>query len=378
MKKINLVLSILILVLALTCTVFSYFLFAKRTDLVEGWGKMAEGINSASAEMDRTSGTSNARGALSKESLAHEKYSGAGMTSSMNTFVNQSKKVIAQRDEFSAALQDIGQAIGMKEVPEHKQLLDECGSMDDDPKGSKVVAAGVKRVVRERDNERAAANSLRKSMAEIGSIVGARSGNATEVIAAATRRKEELNSAKQELSSMKQKIRQAQREKARAEEERDDSKRQMRAAQDNARKLEFQLRKIEQDYQSLTSEPYGKTPIWKEGSLEALAHVSGKVINVNQDYGYVVIDLNTNTRVTQTVGTKQHQVDPKLAPGVELVICRGDIEGAEKPKFIAKIKIRSIDDKCAVADLPNTDNKIEIGDTVISNELYNRGSETTK
>jgi hypothetical protein len=375
MKKLNLVLSVLILLLALVCTVFSYFLFAKRTSLVEGWGKMAEGINSASAVMDKTSGTSNARNTLSKENLAHEKYSTSDMTSKMGTLVSQSKKVVAQRDEFSADLQDIGQAIGMKEVPEHKQLLDECGSSDDEPKGSKAVAAGVKRVVRERDNERAAANNLRKSMAEVGSIVGARSGNATEVIAAATRRREELNSAKKELSSMRSKVRQAQRDKERAQEERDDFKRQMRTAQDNARKLEFQLRKIEQDYESLTKEPYGKTPIWKDGSLEALAHVSGKVITVNPDYGYVVIDLNTNTRVTQKVGEKEHQVDPKIAPGLELVICRGDIEGEKKPKFIAKIKVRSIDDKCAVADLPNTENTIEVGDVVISNALYNRNIE---
>ena len=374
MKKINLVLSVLILVLALICTIFSYFLFAKRTSLVEGWGKMAEGINSASAAMDKTSGTSNAR-TLSKENLAHEKYSTADMTSKMSTFVNQSKKVVSQRDEFSAVLQDIGQAAGMKEVPEHKQLLDECGSSDDDPKGPKAVAAGVKRVVRERDTARATANNLRKSMAEIGRIVGARSDDATSVIAAATRSKEELNSAKKELSGMRYKVQQAQRAKERAEEERDKYKQQMRTAQDDARKVEFQLRKIEQDYESLTKEPYGKTPIWKDGSLEALAHVTGKVLTVSSDYGYVVIDLNTNTRVPQKVGNKEHMVDPKLAPGVELVICRGDIDGEEKPKFIAKIKIRSIDDKCAVADLPNVENKIEVGDVVISNELYNSNSE---
>ena len=376
MKKINVVLSVLILVLALVCTVFSYFLFAKRTDLVEGWGKMAEGINSASTTMDKTSGTSNARGALSKENLAHEKYSSSDMTSKMSTFVNQIKKVVSQRDEFSADLQDIGQAIGMKEVPEHKQLLDECGSSEDDPKGSKAVAAGVKRVVRERDNERAAANNLRKSMKEVGSIVGARSGNATEVIAAATRRREELNSAKKELSSMRTKIQRAQSEKERAEEERDSYKQQMRAAQDNARKLKFQLDKVKQDYQDLTKEPYGKTQIWKDGSLEALAHVAGKVIAVNSDYGYVVIDLNTNTRVTQKVGETEHLVDPKIAPDLELVICRGDIDGDSKPQYIAKIKVRSIDDKCAVADLPNAEHSIKVGDVVISNELYNRSSET--
>jgi hypothetical protein len=376
MKKINVVLSVLILVLALVCTVFSYFLFAKRTDLVEGWGKMAEGINSASTVMDKTSGTSNARGALSKENLAHEKYSASDMSSKMNTFVKQSKKVVAQRDEFSADLQDIGQAIGMKEVPDHKQLLDECGSSEDEPKGSKAVAVGVKRVVRERDNERAAANNLRKSLAEVGSIVGARSGNATEVIAAATRRKEELNTAKKELSSMRSKIRRVQDEKERAEEERDRYKRQMREAQDHAQKLKFQLNKVEQDYQSLTKEPYGKTPIWKDGSLEARARVAGKVIAVNSDYGYVVIDLNSNTRVTQKVGETEHLVDPKIVPNLELVICRGDINGESKPKFIAKIKIRSVDDKCAVADLPNAEHTIDVGDVVISNELYNRNSET--
>ena len=68
MKIANLVLSILILVLALVCTVFSFFLFEKRTSLVEGWEKMAAGIAGASSTMTQSGST------VSQNDLAHKDY----------------------------------------------------------------------------------------------------------------------------------------------------------------------------------------------------------------------------------------------------------------------------------------------------------------
>ena len=71
MKVVNVVLSILILLLAIASAVFSYFLFDKRSQLVEGWKKMATTINQSATEMDKGSGTK-VGGELSVAALSHE------------------------------------------------------------------------------------------------------------------------------------------------------------------------------------------------------------------------------------------------------------------------------------------------------------------
>ena len=57
MKVLNIVLSIVILILAAISAVSSYLLWEKRTQLTDGWNKMATAINKASAAIDRESGT---------------------------------------------------------------------------------------------------------------------------------------------------------------------------------------------------------------------------------------------------------------------------------------------------------------------------------
>lgn len=57
MKVLNIVLSIVILILAAVSAVAAYMLWEKRTQMTDGWSKMAAAINKASAAIDRDSGT---------------------------------------------------------------------------------------------------------------------------------------------------------------------------------------------------------------------------------------------------------------------------------------------------------------------------------
>ena len=103
--------------------------------------------------------------------------------------------------------------------------------------------------------------------------------------------------------------------------------------------------------------------VWKAGSREAREAVFGMVIVVDRKYGYVVVDLNTRTRAVQYLDGKEHRIDPKLVPGLELIVCRG--KGNKLPvQFVARIRIRGIDDRFAVADLPNSPLEIQPGDLV--------------
>ena len=103
--------------------------------------------------------------------------------------------------------------------------------------------------------------------------------------------------------------------------------------------------------------------VWKAGSREAREAVFGMVIVVDRKYGYVVVNLNTKTRAVQYLDGREHRIDPRLVPGLELIVCRG--KGNKLPvKFVARIRIRDIDERFAVADLPNSPLEIQPGDLV--------------
>ena len=101
MKVANIILSILILIMALASAAFSYFLFEKRDVFVNGWGKMATAIHNTSKTLDNNSGTKVA-GKLAPEELSHEKY--ADLDSKLQMLTNQTRKVVAERDELADAL----------------------------------------------------------------------------------------------------------------------------------------------------------------------------------------------------------------------------------------------------------------------------------
>ena len=113
MKVANIVLSILILIMALASAAFSYFLFEKRDVFVNGWGKMATAIHNTSKTLDTRSAT-NVASKLTPEELSHEKYS--ELDSKLQSLTNQSRKIIAERDELADALRRIGSSIGMTKL----------------------------------------------------------------------------------------------------------------------------------------------------------------------------------------------------------------------------------------------------------------------
>ena len=66
-----------------------------------------------------------------------------------------------------------------------------------------------------------------------------------------------------------------------------------------------------------------------------------------------------------------------LAPGMEMVVCRGDVDGSTPPEFITKVKIENIDSTCTISNIPAGKN-IRVGDKVINNSLYEKTSKKDK
>ena len=377
MKVVNIVLSALILVLALVCTGFSYVLFAKRANMVKGWGEMAKGVYEASAELDKGTGT-HVAASLTEKELAHDTYDSAKMNSKMAALKAQSKKVVSQRDEFVGDLQEIGKTVRMKEVPDAAQLVAESGSAGDgsqEVKGSKAIVKQVAVTVKQRDAAQKNVKQLRGEFNKVGSIVGVEDGgrNTSEVVDSVRRRNRELEAKKSELDRTRAQLADERSEKARIENDRDRLRRDMNAARQEKIKLEKELDQVKADFKALTQTEYGDIPLWRAGSAEARAHVTGTVTKVDPKNGYIIFDIGTSSRAVQKVGTKQLRVDPQFRPGMELVVIRGGVEEPITPKFVARIKILNIDEKCAVANIPK-DTAIQEGDIVIDNAFYENAS----
>ncbi|MEI3000536.1 MAG: hypothetical protein V8T86_06485, partial [Victivallis sp.] len=64
---------------------------------------------------------------------------------------------------------------------------------------------------------------------------------------------------------------------------------------------------------------------WKPGPPEARKRIVGHVADVSSKYGYIAIDLGTESTVEQELGNKVGEINVNLTPGLEMVVSRGDI-----------------------------------------------------
>ena len=383
MKIVNIVLSALILVLALVCTVFSFFLFQKRTDMVKGWDTMAASISTASTNLGKP---------VAKDALDFKTGDSSRMTATTNTLVSESKKVFDQRNGLAADIQVIAKAARFeeKDVPSAEQLISQTGNAGKDAENKEVtsvtlIANKVAGTAKALDIEKA---EHKNNIAAIAKSAGAKP-NRKAIISRITKYQRDLRNTRDNLKNTQNQLAKTEKDlkdekKARAKVEAN-LKAELRAvknqrdnalkAQDEAermkdaeiRKCEQALAKVMADYKRVTAEDYGVTPVLKDGSPEVRAKVKGTVRKVDPKNGYIVIDLSTSTRIDHKIGKVVKHMDPKFKKGDELVVVRNNAEG--KPQFIARIKINSIDDKCSVANIP-ADKVIQLGDTVIDNSSY--------
>ena len=115
MVILNRVINILILLAAIAAVVFSYLLFSKREQLVNGWGQMATAINSAAQTLDDAgaSGTSAARD-LAADKLKHTNYEQLGQI--LPKLKDNVSKVIAQRNDLSDNIQKAAARLSIQKV----------------------------------------------------------------------------------------------------------------------------------------------------------------------------------------------------------------------------------------------------------------------
>lgn len=400
MKIVNIILSVLILLLAVASAVFSYFLFEKREQMVKGWEKMAVTVNQTAAELDKGSGTNVAK-SLAPDALSHEKY--AELDKNLTQLTQQAQKIVQQRDDMGSTIKKIASVTEMKSIPEDSDFLKldaylasknkvvgwieeskerqdgtikqlcEAGSKlgvtlsadamktseysGEMRKFSDKVGAVQTRISNYNDSFSQIASTLGASTPDFGD--SAYSSSIKGITDAATKMKDDLSSTKSSLDSANSQLASLQNT--------------VKDKDGNIQNLQRKIVKNEEVINKLKIiiDPKGANKsaddfkLWTDGSTEARMAVQGKIIDINRKYGFLVVDLGTNTKVEQAVGSKTNSVNPKIANNIDMIVARG-LEG-DNTQYVGRIKIVKVHDNCSIANvIPGStgDREIKIGDTV--------------
>lgn len=103
---------------------------------------------------------------------------------------------------------------------------------------------------------------------------------------------------------------------------------------------------------------------WKPGSPEARKRIVGHVADVSSKYGYIAIDLGTESTVQQELGNKVGEINVNLTPGLEMVVSRGDL-AVPTSDFVTKVKLTKVDKNCSIAEpIGEQKDTVQVGDKV--------------
>ncbi|MCP3965493.1 MAG: hypothetical protein GY750_12420 [Lentisphaerae bacterium] len=401
MKALNVFLSIVVLLLAIASAVFSYFLFEKRQQMIIGWEKMAKAINQSVTSLDTGSGTEVAK-QVSTENLSHKKFN--ELDSHLPKLNEQSQKIIKQRDDFSKALRQIAQVIELENTADIKEFQKLATYS---PNKSRVVE-GIENMKERRDRTlRMICETARKvgtdisvndlkgdnyagefrklddkianiqskfsvynsNFRRIARMVGAPSptfsdnqyeSSLSKIASSVSTMKSQYDSAKKKLSTSNGRI----------------SKLKDTISEKDGQitSLNKTLTVKEKEINRLANIIHGgkggakklaDLKLWQTGSPESRRAVQGKVIEVNDRYGFIVVDLGKNTRVKQQIGKKVNSVDPIIKNDTDMIVARNLATG--NGEFVGKIKLFKVHNDCSIAKIvPGStgERRVKVGDTV--------------
>ena len=397
MKILNIFLSILILLLAVASAVFSFFLYEKRTQLVSGWEKMAQAVNSSAVNLDKGSGTEVAK-ELSAENLGHDKYD--ELDKRLPKLKEQTAKIISERDELASALRKIGstsEVDNLKSLDEFKKLATYKGNANAvvnkvnsnarqqtatlnrirstarnigvDLRLSALKGSGYSRELGKLDSKirtvKSRISNNDRQFKTIYSIAGGRSalsfsdknykGSVNKVTRAVRDLKSKYSSSQRSLRSKGAQV--------------NNLKKTVKQREGRIDGLNKKLAKQTLEIKRLNNIIMGTNSDkvidpWEDGSVESRRAVQGKIIKVDRKYGFVVIDLGQNTKVEQKIGKKTNYAYPLIPVKSKMIVAR-DIESSDG-EYIGEIELVKINDDCSIANVVSTakGKGAAVGDTV--------------
>ncbi len=391
MKVVNVILSILILLLAIASAVFSYFLFEKRSQLVGGWEKLATAINQTAAAIDADSGSQYSN-KLSAQQLSHEKY--ADLTARLADLKNMTAQLVKERNDLADALHRLGVASGanagdkmaLRRFETYNNSINDIvnGVTDVNTKQKNAISKMAKALndlgVRADANALAAnSNGVFDQLNQnVGKVRGRTSDyeGALRNIAGKTgagslqfgdNYKPSTDKAVSSVQTLKENFDKSQSAVTTANNSIRDLQNTIRERDSRIADLQKHVDviggQVNDLKKALKIDAKDELPMpWKTGSVDAREKIAGKVLEVNTKYGYIGIDLGTDSRVMQQVGDREIAIDPQIEDGLELKIYRGSLD-TKMPEFIAAVKLTRVGNGCSIANIP-AGADIQVGDKV--------------
>lgn len=397
MKAFNIILSILVLLLAVALAVSSFFLYEKREIMLGGWDKLSRSVSNTATILDGKSGTTVGT-KLTSDALHHTQY--ANLDAMLKELNDSATNIMKQRDQYVEALMNIGKTIEMKGIPADSSLSEIASSGE----SAQKIIDGVYNFKGRRD-------ALVNSVARTGKIVGVnvnanelKSGDPANGLKALD---DQLNKMIKQLNNYKAMAKELSQFSGSGSSDSDDvaatqktidaikasirdlqnkynsSQRDLKNAQNTIKEYEALGKRRDSEIVGLNETIKVKegenTQLkviigmdnddveipWKDGSKEARQILRGKVIEVNEKFGFVVADFGKYTRVAQKLGNKISHVDPKIENGLKFNVVRGF--DTPDVKLITKgATATNVADKCTVIEIMSEDSSdVKVGDDVI-------------
>ena len=412
MKVFNIVLSVLILLLAITAVVFGIFLYEKRTQLT-GWGNdLGKAIYSASTTLDSGSGSNYAAG-LGGDNLSHLKY--GELSSKTSRFQEQVRNIIAQRDALAEALAAVVRATGSSngtlytnaetyedvanyatyiEQPRSlvqairtqidtiaREMVNFARALEYPTAGLTADAAYFSDLTKSRDTYkgmidkasawvaetkmfRAGVVNIYKALGKGDTVIAMDLATSQKAVAAVI---EAAGDLREEAKDLKDSLDAANATIAARDSEIAALKRTIAELNATIVAKEDEIVKLN----AVIGAENGRLDPeeWAPGCISSRRAMRGRVIAVNEKFGIVTIDLGKNTRVSQLVGRHWVNVDPMVeelaARDINLVVMRENDEG--HAEYVAELNIVRVDDACSITEIVREDasGEIKVGDIVV-------------
>lgn len=393
MKVLNIVLSILILILAIASAVFAYLLFDKRQQMVEGYESLGKGIADTARYLDKDSGTQ------TKLNIDHRSES---LDQEIRKLSQLAKQVSEERNALAQALVEISAQAGgnatlesltelagyesgaagvlasVNNLRANRDMLAEgylqaAGKFDLSLDYNELVGldrsgwensirafnVDLDNVKKYKEQQEAVMRKVAKSLGVEISLKPARYEadlkNYNAAIAGLQKNKADLEAAKADLTAKL-----------------DAANKSIASKEGEIASLNTELATQKDEYNRLSAiikdEAYEyPVALWRAGSPEARKAVDGKIIDINKKFGYVVIDIGSETLVEQPIAPNRepNKVNPNITAGDEMMVSR--YVGADDAKYIGNIKIFKVEGACAFANVTDLadGNAIAVGDTVL-------------
>ena len=392
MKVTNIVLSIIILLLAIALAVSSFFLYEKREIMLNGWEKLTTTINETATELDKKSGTKLAE-ELTQNELHHTNY--ANLDDKLKKLNEGAANLVKQRDALANTIIEIARTVEANNVPMEEALTKR--------ESSSASAEDVQKQVRIfRQRRDAVIDSIVASCRKIGVSVSKndlKNGNSGKVFTQINKRLDAINTQirtyenearnigrikgvnssfnagdyRSSLLKLKNSVQSLSNKLYSTEGK-------LRSAENRVRQLNNTVKQRDQRISNLNStinkkntevkqlkralglEPSAVVQPWSDGCKESRLAVKGKIIEINDKFGFYVVDIGKNTLVDQKIGNRINKINPKLVNNMQLTVARN--MNTPEVKFVAKGKLTNVEDDCSIVEISDSTNKVLIGDDV--------------